>query len=921
MFAGYSLVKFFKRMCRDMPLDAKATMVLAGSGCRIARDFIFLLRRSARILPPTQSHGSISHGMFFEARLTSFDTGAVTPLGAIQTLIEMGTGWILRSTVKWRCFSLIVDRTRANGTHLRWLMIFVITLTSSAAPGVERSQAGAVIVALAETAATDEPLRIPRLDASEVDIRLDGSLDESVWASLPAYDNMTVTQPDLGIPGRFRTETYLFYTERGLYVGAYCEQPPETFLSRLTSRDSFGTADAYQIMVDSSGNGLYGYWFMTKLGDSVADGILLPESNFQNNWDGPWRSATRKLENGWSVEVFLPWAMMNMPRSTNGVRRMNIHITRDLGVLNERWSWPALPMTRPKFLSAFQPVLLNQVEPRQEVSLFPYATFNRDMAREENSSKAGLDVFWRPSPEFFLSGALNPDFGQVDADDVVVNLTAFETFFPEKRLFFLENQDVFDTRGDVYGPPRTLLHTRRIGSSVGARRGDPDVRAGLSYDGFDTSKPVDLLVAVKAVTQIGKHRAGVFFAAEDDTDLGVNGSPADGQAPGRDFAVLRWQRDDTSTGNRRAIGWLGTITEHPDRRAITQDVDVHFDSTDGVWNVDAELMHSSIEGEGGFGFSGTAKYAPRTGDRHLLNVWGYDNEIDLNDLGFLNRNDVAGFFYEFFRRRQGFERIRDTTGWVDALGEFNGDGKAIGAFVIGHQGVTFNNNVNIFGNLGYRPSVWDDRNSRGAGTFELDDRWTITLGVNSPSDKRLAVGGNMQLWQEHFFGKQVSTRLFVNYSPVDRLRVDLGIQYEKRDNWLVWQEGSDFSGFASERWGPNVTLESFFTARQQLSLRLQWVAIQAFEVGRYRVEHDQPLVPLGRPAAGTGTSFAISDLVIQARYRWQIAPMSDLFVVYNRGGGLPGATTGSSFGDLFNDTLAAPEREGFAVKLRYRFGL
>ncbi len=118
-----------------------------------------------------------------------------------------------------------------------------------------------------------------------------------------------------------------------------------------------------------------------------------------------------------------------------------------------------------------------------------------------------------------------------------------------------------------------------------------------------------------------------------------------------------------------------------------------------------------------------------------------------------------------------------------------------------------------------------------------------------------------------------------------------------------------------------MTLESFFTARQQLSLRLQWVAIQAFAVGRYLVEHDQPLVPLGRPAAGTGTSFAISDLVIQARYRWQIAPMSDLFVVYNRGGGLPGATTGSSFGDLFNDTLAAPEREGFAVKLRYRFGL
>ena len=785
----------------------------------------------------------------------------------------------------------------------------------------EQSHVGAELNVAVGTSATEAALPIPRYAVADVDMRIDGVLDESIWADVPAYDNMTVTTPDEGREGRYKTQTHLFYTEEGLYVGAWNEQPPDTLLSRLSGRDSFDTVDAYQILIDSSGNGLYGYWFMAKLGGSIADGVLLPERNFQNNWDGPWHSATKKLDNGWSVEMFLPWAMMNMPRSSEeGNRQIGILVVRDLGVINERWSWPALPGTQPKFISAFQPFVLPGVEPQQEVSLFPYASFNRDMERGSDESDIGLDVFWRPSPAFFLSGAVNPDFGQVEADNVVVNLTAFETFFPEKRLFFLENQDVFDTRGDISGPPRTLLHTRRIGSSVGSRRGGPDLD-GSSFDGFDTSQPVDLLVAAKAVAQRGKHRGAVLFAAEDDTPLALSDGDGTVEASGRDFAVLRWLHDDTSAGGRRTIGWLGTITEHPERRAITQAVDVHWDSADGAWNIDGELMHSSIESDDGFGIGATAKYSPRRGDRHYLNVFGYDKQIDLNDLGFLSRNDNAGFFYEFWRRRQNYESIRDTNGWVDVLGAANGDGKLVNAFIVAYQGLTFNNNYNIFGNVGYRPAFWDDRNSRGAGAFKLDERYTVNLGFNSPSEKKLSLGWNIGLWQEHFEGHQISTNLFLNYSPIDRLNVNLGLGYNKRENWLIWQGGSDFSGFESEQWGPNLSVQSFFTARQQLRIQLQWVAIQAHEASRYLVEPNRPLLPQGAPPITERSSFAISDLVIQVRYRWQIAPMSDLFIVYNRGGALPGASTDSSFADLFDDTLSAPEREGFVVKLRYRFGL
>ena len=800
---------------------------------------------------------------------------------------------------------------------MRSLIVYTFLLMPSGPALGELSYAGAEMVTTSIDASRDA-LPIPRYVESEVSVRIDGVLDEAIWADVPAYDNMTVTQPDIGESARFRTQTHIFYTERGLYVGAYNEQPPDTMLSRLSGRDVFDTTDAYQIMVDSSGNGLYGYWFMTKLGGSINDGILLPEQNFQNNWDGPWQSATKKLEHGWTVEVFLPWEMMNMPSSQAGRRIMAIHITRDLGGINQRWSWPALPGTRPKYLSAFQPIELNGVEPRQEVSLFPYASYSQDIANDVTRSDVGLDVFWRPSPAFFVSGAINPDFGQVEADDVVVNLTAFETFFPEKRLFFLENQDVFDTRGDVWSPPRTMLHTRRIGSSVGSRRGGPDFD-GRSFASADTAAPVDLLVAAKAVAQYGKHRGAILFAAEDETPIRLSESDEVITAPGRDFAVLRWQREDTTSGGRRAFGWLGTVTDHPGRRAVTQDLDFHWDSADGAWNIDGELMASSIEGVDGYGMTATTKYSPRPGDRHYLSIHAYDDKIDLNDLGFLNRNDASGFFYEFWRRRQNYESIRDTNAWVDMLASFNDAGQLINSFLVAFQGVTFNNNWNVFGNVGYRPSYWDDRNARGAGSFKLDDRYTLNVGLNSPSDKDLSVGWNFGVWQEHFDGRQTQSNLFVNYTPIDRLRFSLGLGYSRRDNWLIWQGGAKFSGFQSEQWSPRLSVQSFFTARQQLRIQLQWIAIQANEASRYRVDPDRPLAP--ELDAFEPSSFAISDVVIQARYRWQIAPMSDLFIVYNRGGSLPGASTTASFSDLFEDALASPNREGFVVKLRYRFGL
>ena len=266
--------------------------------------------------------------------------------------------------------------------------------------------------------ATEAAIAVLRVDDEVAGIKLDGRLEEAVWRRIPAYDHMMVTTPDNDEPAAYRTHTFLFYSERGLYVGAWNEQPPDSLVSRLTGRDVFDTSDAYQIVIDSSGNGLYGYWFRVKLGDSLMDGTLLPERRFMSNWDGPWRAKTRKTEDGWTVEMFLPWVMLNMPATTNGERRMAVEFARFLARRNEVWSWPALPSTEPQFISLFQPITLSGVAPKQEVSVFPYIAGGRDIARDEDNGKAGLDVFWRPSSAFFLSPKF-PTFSPLELTQAV----------------------------------------------------------------------------------------------------------------------------------------------------------------------------------------------------------------------------------------------------------------------------------------------------------------------------------------------------------------------------------------------------------------------------------------------------------------------------------------------------------------------
>ena len=422
-----------------------------------------------------------------------------------------------------------------------------------------------------------EIIDVTRAEA-DVNIKIDGKIDEQEWKSLTVYNPYKVTKPDTLSETTYETKTRFFYTSSGFYFSMEMEQPKNTLVKRFKVRDDWQTqSDKVGFSLDTSGDGKYGYWFSIALGDSEGDGTLMPEKIYTADWDGAWYAATSETENGWSAEFYLPWSQVAMPKDTDD-RIINLFSFREVAHLNEEWSWPALPDSVPQFISLFQPTRMNNVDLKQQWSVFPYASSSYDRIDSDPLTKAGVDFFWRPSTNAQITATLNPDFGAVEADNVVVNLSANETFFPEKRLFFQEGNEVFvaTPRASDYvwgGRSKvTVLNTRRIGS----RPILPDTPDGVSFSKrTQKTTKADLNGAIKSTGQIDKFRYGILLASEDDTDLIADDNKTYNQV-GRDFGVFRLLYENTDNGDTRGLGFISTTVTKPETDSVVNAADFHY---------------------------------------------------------------------------------------------------------------------------------------------------------------------------------------------------------------------------------------------------------------------------------------------------------------------------------------------------------
>jgi len=768
-----------------------------------------------------------------------------------------------------------------------------------------------------------ETIELPRHD---VEIRIDGVLDEAVWSGLDQFDEFVVVEPDTLVDPAYQTLVSLFFNERGLYVGVSVKQPPETRVARLSSRDNRDIKRDYMGMVlDTSGEGRYGYWFGVALGDSQMDGTLLPEKQFSSDWDGAWFGATSETDTGWIAEMFIPWGIVSMPR-TSGPRRIGFYMERFVAHRDELWSWPALPDTVPRFISALQPLKLDGVEPKQQFSIFPFAAISEDRIDAEMDYRVGADFFWRPSTNLQLTATVNPDFGIAESDDVVINLSATETFFPEKRLFFLEGQEVFtaspraDTRGGgvgSQGSPYTLVNTRRIGGKPVL----PVLATGQSIRAKDQIRPNELIGAAKVTGQNGQLRYGVLAAFEDDPMFRLTDSTDEVIGQGSQYGAARFLLEDAPGGAYKAVGILSTMVLNDAGDALVQGIDAHYLSADGKLKTDAQIFTSDKDGiDRGFGGFIDFEYAIRQGVNQRLGIEFFDDRVDVNDFGFLERNDN-------FRIRSAHTRTRSNLSWAksnqfDVRGFVQRNGEHLftkGGMFLSNRSVLNNLNELVL-RVDLLAGSYEDLNSFGNGSYRVDPIQMASVGWASNRSKPLSFGGKVGFMGEGLGGNSGVYSVYASWRPDDRLALDLMLNYLDREDWLLHSQGTTMATFDADQLAPGISLEYFLSAKQQMKVVLQWVGVKAKAQQAYRIPENPGELMRAENLDAELADFSVSQVSLQARYRWEIAPLSDLFVVYTRQSNQRGLLDGQDFQAIFSNSYQDPLTDSFVVKLRYRFG-
>ena len=805
------------------------------------------------------------------------------------------------------------SRERMLLSSIMMLIIFLIGAGKSFA----QNSSNKILVVVDDS----KPIEVKKMP-DDVDIKIDGKIDEIAWKELNIYDPYKVTNPDTLEETKYETKTRFFYTSEGLYVSMEMEQPRNTHVKRYLSRDDWQTkSDKVGLTIDTSGDGKYGYWFSLGLGDSEGDGTLMPEKIYSSDWDGAWYGATSDSDDGWSAEYYIPWSQVAMPKDADD-RIINIHSIREVAHLNEEWSWPPVPDSVPQFISLFQPARVNNVNLKQQWSVFPYASSSYDRIDNESLTKAGADFFWRPSTNAQFTATINPDFGAVEADNVVVNLSANETFFPEKRLFFQEGNEIFvatpRASDYVWGGRNkvTVINTRRIGS----RPDLPDVPEGVSFSKrIKKTTKADLIGALKTTGQIEKFRYGVLLASEDETDLLADDNQIYNQV-GRDFGAFRLLYENTDNGDTRGLGFISTTVSKPGKDSVVNAADIHYLSETGVWKADGQYIHTNTDeyGSGKGGFFDIV-YAPEQGIRNQLKMSVFDENMEINDLGFNQRKNVKDIQYNFTSINSDLKRFRNTQiGAYMRYGE-NFSGHRISNAIGGNVDITLNNLSQIQASISHWPRRFEDRESYGNGTFRLRPRQRLRFEYRTNPSETFAYGGTLTYQAEDMKGRKAEGELEFTWYPQSNISFETELKYvDGSGGWLLHQQEKDFTSFFHQKWETEFKFNYFINAKQQLSVNLQWVGIQAHENKFYEIDAENYILNEINKPYEDSDNFSISDLSVQLRYRWQIAPLSDVYFVATKSGSNTAKYT--SFGDLAEDTIDRPLSDEIILKLRYRFG-
>ncbi len=321
-------------------------------------------------------------------------------------------------------------------------------------------------------------------------IVLDGRLDEPAWLTATPITDFVQHDPHEGQPVTERTEARVLYTDAAIYVGVRAfDSHADAIRGQLTRRDEDSPSDWILVAIDSYHDRRTAFTFWVNPAGVKRDVYLYDDTNEDDSWNAVWDAATSRDSLGWTAEFEIPLSQLRFSKGDG--HAFGFNVVRTISRLNEEQHWRLIPKNQSGVVSKFGDLVgITGIRPPRRLEVQPYAVAQASRFPAEagnpfatgraSTARVGGDLLYGLTSNLTLTATINPDFGQVEADPAVVNLSAFETFYQEKRPFFTEGLDVFRFNiglGDGDGGQEELFYTRRIGR---APQGEADPRGGYA---------------------------------------------------------------------------------------------------------------------------------------------------------------------------------------------------------------------------------------------------------------------------------------------------------------------------------------------------------------------------------------------------------------------------------------------------------
>ncbi|MEO5617349.1 MAG: DUF5916 domain-containing protein [Candidatus Eisenbacteria bacterium] len=610
---------------------------------------------------------------------------------------------------------------------------------------------------------SNPPVQAARLDGP---VDIDGVLDEAAWQNAPVADAFHQRDPVEWAPASHRTEVRILFDDAAVYISArMLDSAPDSITARLTRRDVDIAADRFFVYIDPNRDRRSGYYFGVNAGGTLYDGTISNDGFQDNSWDGVWVGRARRSADGWTVEMRIPLSQM---RFVGGATpEWGINFQRIIQRRNETMMMTHQPKNASGFVSRFVPLQgLRDMRAARALEILPYVTSKGEFIAHEPldpfndgsrmTGDVGADLRMSVGSRLTLNATINPDFGQVEVDPAVVNLSDAETYFSEKRPFFVEGSSNFrfgnegsNSYWNFNWPEPQFFYSRRIGRGPQCNPPDSEFvssplgttilgaakltgklgrswnvgtlhavtnreEAKLAGSGLSTApvEPLSYYGIARGLHEFKDRRFGLGVLGSSvirKLDAPVLSTTLNSEAfvtgldgwvfldPRKKWVISGWTAMSHVRGSKEAISALQQNPRHYFQRPDAPQVQFDPDAT-SLTGVGSRMWLNKQEG-----------------DVYLNAGLGAINPgFDVNDMGYLRSTDVINSHFAIGKRWTKPTKWRKSQNLHTALfssWNFDGQMTSAGGFVEGFT--EFANNYSWNYETAYNPKTVNDRATRG----------------------------------------------------------------------------------------------------------------------------------------------------------------------------------------------------------------